>query len=252
MNVNDLICLGAKPLLFLDYYACGKLDDHQLSSLLKSIQDACEKSGCSLVGGETAEMPGLYQDNDFDLAGFAVGVAEENQVLGSALVEQGDVIMGIPSSGFHSNGYSLVRTLVEKEKINPNDKPSFSHETWKELLLKPTILYPKMVEPHYSKIHALVHVTGGGLYENLPRVLPKGLSAEIESSEWHIPPLFHWAQKAANLSTEKLLSTFNCGYGLLVVTSEEHSQFLMTQWKQAKVLGKVVSSNSNESQVIWK
>jgi phosphoribosylformylglycinamidine cyclo-ligase len=219
MNVNDLFCLGAKPLLFLDYYACGKLNQKQLSTLLKSIQVACEESGCTLAGGETAEMPGLYQKNDFDLAGFVVGICEQNNIIGPAKVKAGDILIGIESSGFHSNGYSLVRKIVSQKKIPGNKK-------WKEALLAPTLLYSKKLAATLPHIHAAAHITGGGLLENLPRVLPTTLSAVIKT--WEFPEIFQWAQKAAKLNTKQMLSTFNCGIGMILICSPENKDRVLS------------------------
>lgn len=220
MNVNDLICVGADPILFLDYYACGKLERGQLLSILKGIQWACEASGCSLAGGETAEMPGVYTEEDFDLAGFAIGLAEREDCLGPAKVKVGDVILGMASTGVHSNGYSLVRKVVEATGIGPKDSVPFAQsKTWSEVLLKPTQLYVEPVKGVRKQLHALAHITGGGLFENLPRVLPKNVSAHIAREQWQFPPLFQWLQNNANLSDRQMWDTFNCGIGMIAITS---------------------------------
>jgi len=252
MNVNDLLCAGATPLLFLDYYACGKLDEEQLTTILHSIQRACEASHCSLAGGETAEMPGLYHADDFDLAGFSLGLADRKSLLGPQRVKAGDRILGLASSGFHSNGYSLVRKIIESEKLRGDDRPSFSDETWKTLLLKPTTLYVDCVMKHLSKVNALAHITGGGLYENLPRVLPENVSAEVG---WKIPELFRWFQSKANIDDVQLLSTFNCGVGLIVIATPEKATELRTVWQSQSVpvleLGEVVERKAGTAQVVW-
>jgi phosphoribosylformylglycinamidine cyclo-ligase len=257
MNVNDLLCAGAKPLLFLDYYACGQLKEAQLSQLLRSIQAGCELAQCSLAGGETAELPGLYQADDFDLAGFSVGIADRSELLSPAKVTPGDRIIAIESSGFHSNGYSLVRKLVDKTGIKPTDCPEFSSETWAQLLLKPTLIYVPWLTPILKarRVHALAHITGGGLYENLPRVLPTGIKAVIDSQAWNIPPLFTWAQKAAGLSTEQLLSTFNCGVGMLAMTTPAEAKTLIAELGAAKLrawdVGQIEATDGKGPQVVW-
>jgi phosphoribosylformylglycinamidine cyclo-ligase len=216
MNVNDLLCVGAKPLLFLDYYACGKLQGTQLITLLKSIQKGCELAGCSLVGGETAEMPGLYQEQDFDLAGFAAGVAERESILGAHRVKSGDILLALGSSGVHSNGYSLVRKIIEKERLSP-DTPTPFGATWDEVLLAPTTIYVPMLKNLLPSVHALAHITGGGLFGNLPRVLPDGMEAHISSANWEWPELFRWLQQKSGITTEEMLTTFNCGVGMIAV-----------------------------------
>jgi phosphoribosylformylglycinamidine cyclo-ligase len=218
MNVNDLICVGADPVLFLDYYACGKLDREQLLTLLKSIQHACEASSCSLAGGETAEMPGVYADKDFDLAGFALGLAERADCLGPAKVKPGDAILALASTGAHSNGYSLIRKVVEKSGVQPGDKTPFdASQTWSEALLKPTQLYVEAARSVRKQLHALAHITGGGLFENLPRVLPGGVTAHISKSQWEFPPLFQWIQDQAGIGEQQMLETFNCGVGMIAL-----------------------------------
>jgi phosphoribosylformylglycinamidine cyclo-ligase len=204
MNVNDLLCAGAEPTLFLDYYACGALSESQLTTLLHSIQAACELSLCTLAGGETAEMPGLYSGEDFDLAGFSVGIAERKELLGPERVKVGDSLVALASSGLHSNGYSLVRKLVEKENLQPGATTPFSSATWKQALLAPTTIYVPLLKGWNHRIHALAHLTGGGLFENLPRVLPLGVRARVEP--WTFPPLFQWIQEKAALGTEQMLS----------------------------------------------
>ncbi|MBY0372142.1 phosphoribosylformylglycinamidine cyclo-ligase [bacterium] len=219
MNVNDLLCAGADPMLFLDYYACGHLEDTQLTTLLKSIQSACEASFCSLAGGETAEMPGLYQKDDFDLAGFSIGMADRKNLYGPSRVKNGDSLVALASSGAHSNGYSLIRKLVDKAKLSPSAKTPFNNRTWKETLLEPTTLYVALLKGWNRKVHALAHLTGGGLFENLPRVLPAGARAHVRP--WQFSGLFEWIQATAEISTQDMLSTFNCGVGMLVVCPPE-------------------------------
>ena len=255
MNVNDVLCAGGKPLMFLDYYACGKLDDTQLTTLLKSIQEGCEDAGMVLAGGETAEMPGIYHGSHFDLAGFVIGLADRKQVLGPQKVKAGDKILAIRSSGFHSNGYSLVRKIVEKEKLSPNDRPSFDKRTWKEILLAPTIIYVKPVLASLEKIHAAAHLTGGGLFENLPRVLPKNVTAKIDSKAWDIPQLYQWFQQKAGISTEQLLSTFNCGVGMLLIMPADNissvKRDLESRGLSCAEVGHIETSPSSEPSILW-
>jgi phosphoribosylformylglycinamidine cyclo-ligase len=256
MNVNDLLCTGARPLLFLDYYACGKLEASQLSRLLQSIQRACESAGCSLAGGETAEMPGLYHDNDFDLAGFSVGLADRSELLGAERVRAGDCLVALESSGFHSNGYSLVRKIVEREKLQANQIAPFSKKTWKELLLAPTHIYVSALKNSLPKLHALAHLTGGGLFENLPRVLPSGHRAVIQSTKWAMPPLFTWFQEKAGLSTEQVLSTFNCGVGMIAICDPSEKTALIENLKTSGIrgweVGNIEKDNTlNTPQVTW-
>ncbi len=233
MNVNDLICAGAEPLLFLDYYATGKLSETQLTRLLRSIQSACEHSNCTLAGGETAEMPGLYSGADFDLAGFSVGIGERAELLGPDKVKGGDSIVAIASSGLHSNGFSLVRKLVLQEKLAPMDPTPFGQGSWQSVLLCPTTLYVSLFKGWSHRLHALAHLTGGGLFENLPRVLPNGVRAKIQS--WEFPPLFQWIQEKAGLRTEQMLSTFNCGVGMLAILPPDTADSLVASAERAGI-----------------
>jgi phosphoribosylformylglycinamidine cyclo-ligase len=212
MCVNDLICTGGDPLLFLDYYATGKLDLNAAKKFLTGLRRACIESDCALVGGETAEMPGVYKPGDFDCAGFAVGVVDEDQRLGPEKVQEGDVLIGVSSSGFHSNGYSLVRKLFEADL-----------EKWTDKLLKPTHLYVKLAKDlkALKTLRALAHITGGGI-ENIPRVLPAHL--RWERKDWPLPELFKEAQRRSGLDHESMLKTFNCGMGLTVIVSANEAE----------------------------
>ncbi len=205
MCVNDLICCGAQPLFFLDYYATGKLDMKAAQAFLKSVRDACHESGCALIGGETAEMPGVYHEKDFDCAGFAVGIVDEHERLGPHRVHLGDECIGVASSGFHSNGYSLLRKLFADDL-----------DAWKDLLLRPTKLYPKLVMSLYEgrKLNAVAHITGGGM-ENLPRVLPIGTEVKLKNWDW--PSEFTEVQKRSGMSKTEMLKTLNCGIGLVLI-----------------------------------
>ena len=254
MNVNDLLCVGAKPLLFLDYYACGNLDAQQLTALLVSIQSACELAGCSLVGGETAEMPGLYRDRDFDLAGFSVGVVDRANMLGAHRVGTEARLVALASSGFHSNGYSLVRKLIDSEKISPDAQALGCSKTWRDLLLAPTVIYSNVFERVSSKLMAAAHITGGGLFENLARILPPQTRAVVHEARWPIPQLFQWVKSVANLSTQSLLSTFNCGVGMILVVAPEHLNTVLEATAQLGVrawdIGYVEASPAGEDPVV--
>lgn len=217
MCVNDLVCQGAEPLFFLDYFATGKLELDQATAIIEGIAKGCELSGCALIGGETAEMPGMYHDGDFDLAGFSVGAMERGEDL-PAGVKEGDVLIGLASDGVHSNGYSLVRKTVEVSGLKWDDKAPFGEGTMGEELLKPTRLYVKqtLAAIRAGGVHALAHITGGGLTENLPRVLPEGLGADIDLTSWTLPPVFAWIADVAGLAESEILKTFNAGVGMVL------------------------------------
>ena len=227
MCVNDLVCQGAEPLFFLDYFATGKLDVDSAARIINGIAKGCEDSGCALIGGETAEMPGMYEAGDFDLAGFAVGAMERGTDL-PAGVKAGDVLLGLGSNGVHSNGYSFVRKVVEMSGLAWDDKAPFADETLGEALLAPTRLYVKqaLAAVRAGGVHALAHITGGGLTENLPRVLPEGLGAQIDLSSWELPAVFRWLAETANMEEAELLKTFNSGIGMIVVADADQADDL--------------------------
>ncbi|WP_037315776.1 phosphoribosylformylglycinamidine cyclo-ligase [Ruegeria halocynthiae] len=218
MCVNDLICQGAEPLFFLDYFATGKLDTDTAARIIEGIAEGCVQSDCALIGGETAEMPGMYPDGDFDLAGFSVGAMERGAHL-PAGVEQGDVLLGLASNGVHSNGYSLVRKLVEISGLGWDAASPFGDGSLGEALLTPTRLYvkPALQAIRAGGVHALAHITGGGLTENLPRVLSDELGAEIDLNTWDLPPVFRWMAETGGIAEAEMLKTFNCGIGMIVV-----------------------------------
>ena len=220
MCVNDILVAGAEPLFFLDYFATGRLDLDTARAVVEGIGRGCELAGCALIGGETAEMPGLYGDGEYDLAGFCVGVVERDEILDGSRVRAGDHLIGIASSGPHSNGYSLVRKLLEVSGADLH-RP-FHGTTLGEALLAPTRIYVKPVRRLMEKmrLHALAHITGGGLLENLPRVLPAGLKADIDGRAWPRPPVFQWIQETAALPDEEMYRTFNCGVGMVVVVNK--------------------------------
>ncbi|MEW9918778.1 phosphoribosylformylglycinamidine cyclo-ligase [Marimonas sp. MJW-29] len=218
MCVNDLVCQGAEPLFFLDYFATGKLELDQAARIIEGIAEGCARSGCALIGGETAEMPGMYGAGDFDLAGFAVGAMERGTDLPRD-VSAGDILLGLPSDGVHSNGYSLVRKLVELSGLGWDDPCPWGDGSLGEALLTPTRLYVKgAVEAlKADAVHALAHITGGGLTENLPRVLPEGLGAGIDLGAWNLPPVFRWLVAQGGMAEAELLKTFNAGIGMVAV-----------------------------------
>ncbi|RMH47486.1 MAG: phosphoribosylformylglycinamidine cyclo-ligase [Alphaproteobacteria bacterium] len=225
MCVNDLICQGAEPLFFLDYYATGRLDIDAAARVIAGIADGCRAAGCALIGGETAEMPGMYRAGDFDLAGFAVGALERGTQLPRAVAE-GDVLLALASSGLHSNGFSLIRRLAEG--IGWDAPAPFVGGTLGEALLTPTRIYvrPVLAAIRAGGVHAAAHITGGGITGNLPRVLPPGLGARIDRASWSLPPVFAWARDAAGLDEPELMRTFNCGIGMILVVAPDRAAAL--------------------------
>ncbi|NUB13436.1 phosphoribosylformylglycinamidine cyclo-ligase [Azospirillum brasilense] len=227
MCVNDLVVQGAEPLLFLDYYATGKLDVAAGRAIVAGIAEGCRQAGCALVGGETAEMPGMYAEGDYDLAGFSVGAVERKDALTGATVQDGDVVLGLASSGVHSNGYSLVRKLVEKSGLGYDSPcPWDASKTLGEALLTPTRIYVKstLAAVRAGTVRAMAHITGGGLIENIPRVLPDGLGVTLDASTWPLPPVFHWLMKTGGLTPLDMARTFNTGLGMVVVVPADKAQ----------------------------
>ncbi|NIY98262.1 phosphoribosylformylglycinamidine cyclo-ligase [Salipiger sp. HF18] len=227
MCVNDLVCQGAEPLFFLDYFATGKLDTDSAARVIEGIAEGCVRSGCALIGGETAEMPGMYPAGDFDLAGFAVGAMERGTEL-PAGVAVGDVLIGLASDGVHSNGYSLVRKLVEVSGLGWEADCPWAEGSLGEVLLTPTRLYVKqaLAAVRAGGVHALAHITGGGLTENLPRVLPEGTGAAIDLNAWDLPPVFKWMAETGGMSQAEMLKTFNCGIGMILAVSADRAEAL--------------------------
>jgi phosphoribosylformylglycinamidine cyclo-ligase len=245
MNVNDIVVQGAEPLFFLDYFACGKLDLGVAETVIGSVAAGCEEAGCALIGGETAEMPGLYGEGDYDLAGFAVGAVERGGLLPRKDLAAGDVMIGLPSSGVHANGFSLVRRVVARSGLLLSDPAPFAPGlALGEALLTPTRIYVRQVlETIRGKagVKALAHITGGGLTDNIPRVLPDGLAAEIDLAAFPLPPVFAWLQREAGLAQEEMLRTFNCGIGMvLVVAPKEVERALGLLGDEANVIGALV------------
>lgn len=248
MCVNDLVCQGAEPLFFLDYFATGRLDVERAAQVIEGIAEGCARSGCALIGGETAEMPGMYAAEDFDLAGFAVGAMERGQGLPSG-VSEGDVLLGLASDGVHSNGFSLVRRIVERHGHSWDDACPWAAGSLGEALLAPTRLYVRgaVNAIRAGALRGLAHVTGGGLTENVPRVLPEGLGADIDLDTWELPPVFAWLAEKGGLAEVELLRTFNSGIGMVAVTPEASADLATAKLAEAghRVfrIGRVVAGN---------
>ena len=253
MCVNDILVQGAEPLFFLDYYACGKLDVDTAATIIKGIAAGCLLANCSLVGGETAEMPGMYDHGEYDLAGFCVGAVEKNSIINGSKVKEGNLVLGLTSSGAHSNGYSLIRKIISHSKVDLNK--DFYGEKLSDVLMKPTKIYVKSILSLIEKInvHAMAHITGGGIMENLPRVLPIHLSAKINKNSWELPHLFQWLKDEANLDDTELYKTFNCGIGMAIIVDEkdahEASNLLRELGEEVHIIGSIEQSDKDEHQV---
>ncbi len=224
MCVNDILALGAEPLFFLDYFACSRLDVATATDVVKGIARGCELSGCALIGGETAEMPGMYRPGDYDLAGFCVGVAEKDEIISGKDVAPGDALIALPSSGPHANGFSLVRKILADSGTALTDR--LDGIPFSDLLLEPTRIYRETVFTLLPEVNlkALAHITGGGLTENVPRVLPERVCAEINLGSWQWPGIFHWLQETGNVETKEMYRTFNCGIGMVLVVSLDEAE----------------------------
>lgn len=253
MCVNDVITSGAEPLFFLDYYAMGKLNLEQSRAILQGIGKGCEMASIALMGGETAEMPSIYSNNEYDLAGFCVGIVEKNQIITGNKVKPGDMLIGIASSGFHSNGYSLIRHIIAQNQL-PLDS-LFENTTFGDILLTPTRIYVKSILTLIKavEVHALVHITGGGMIENIPRVLPNYTKAVINASKWQWPPIFYWLQKKGQVTLEEMYRTFNLGIGMVVIVKEATVDNALAKLKQtgeqAWVIG-CIEAETNETPAI--
>ncbi|KPB05867.1 phosphoribosylformylglycinamidine cyclo-ligase [Bacillus sp. CHD6a] len=246
MCVNDVVVQGAEPLYFLDYIACGKAVPERIESIVKGIADGCEQAGCALVGGETAEMPGMYDDTEYDLAGFTVGVVEKERLINGSKIEPGNVLIGLSSSGIHSNGYSLVRKIVfEKGKLDLDKKYDGFEGTLGEELLTPTKIYVKPILEVLKKydINGMAHITGGGFIENIPRMLPEGMQAEVDYGTWPIPPIFDLLQEVGELDRKEMFNIFNMGIGMVLAINEEILpevvQILEANGEKAYLIGRV-------------
>ncbi|MBX9295757.1 phosphoribosylformylglycinamidine cyclo-ligase [Chromobacterium piscinae] len=234
MSVNDILVQGAEPLFFLDYFACGKLDVAQATEVIKGIAAGCEQAGCALTGGETAEMPGMYPAGEYDLAGFAVGVVEKSKVISGRDIVAGDVVLGLASNGVHSNGYSLVRKIIDRAQPEL-DAPFDGAKTLRDTVIAPTRIYvkPLLKLMEALPVKGMAHITGGGITENTPRVLPDNTVAQIDAASWTLPKLFQWLQREGNVDIQEMYRTFNCGIGMVVVVAPEHAEQAMALLREA-------------------
>ncbi len=235
MCVNDILCQGAKPIFFLDYIATGKLVPEKMAEIVEGVADGCKKSGAALLGGETAEMPGIYKENDYDLAGFAVGVVEKDKIITGKNIEEGDILLGLPSSGVHSNGYSLVRKIVfDLKNMDLNDHIEDFGRSLGEELLEPTKIYVEDVYPLIEKyeVKGICHITGGGIYENLPRVLPENMGAQVDMRGVKTPKVFDKLQEWGNVAKEEMYGTFNMGIGMILVVNREVADSILKEYKE--------------------
>lgn len=255
MCVNDLIVQGAEPLFFLDYYATGKLDVDTAARVVTGIGEGCKQSGCALVGGETAEMPGMYHGEDYDVAGFCVGVVEKSEIIDGSKVAEGDVLLALSSSGPHSNGYSLIRKILEFSNTDPL-VTQLAGKSLADHLLAPTKIYVKSILALLENIevNAIAHITGGGFWENIPRVLPQGTQAVIDESSWQWPEVFNWLQEAGNVTRHEMYRTFNCGVGMIIALPAERAdkaiEQLQSTGENAWKIGTIKASSSDEQVVI--
>ncbi|MFD1746125.1 phosphoribosylformylglycinamidine cyclo-ligase [Rhizobium helianthi] len=260
MCVNDLVVQGAEPLFFLDYFATGKLNPDQGAAIVTGIAEGCRQAGCALIGGETAEMPGMYSHGDYDLAGFAVGAAERGQLLPTGDLKEGDVILGLTSSGVHSNGFSLVRKIVGVSGLSWNDAAPFAEgKSLGEALLTPTRIYVKPLLKAIratNAIKALAHITGGGFPDNIPRVLPEHLAAEIDLDSIPVPPVFSWLAKTGGVVAHEMLRTFNCGVGMIAVVAAENAQAvtdaLTAEGEVVVPLGRMIARAEGDAGTVYK
>jgi len=254
MCVNDVIVQGAEPLFFLDYFATGKLDVNDSAAVVTGIAKGCQQAGAALIGGETAEMPGMYAEGEYDLAGFCVGVADRQNIITGEHVRAGDVIIGLHSSGVHSNGFSLVNRLIEQKGLSLQD--TFADSTLGHTLLTPTKIYVKPILDmiNQCEVHALCHVTGGGITENLPRVLPQNINAHIALNSWTRLPIFDWIQQQGEVADQEMLRVFNCGIGMIVITPATHADNVLQLCTQhglnADIIGKTITG-TGEPEVVY-
>lgn len=253
MSVNDILVQGAEPLFFLDYFACGKLDVARATDVIKGIAKGCEQSGCALIGGETAEMPSMYPVGEYDLAGFAVGIVEKDQIIHGRNIVAGDVILGLASNGAHSNGYSLIRKILEREQPDL-DAPFTNNQTLRQAIIAPTRLYVKPILSilNHFEIKGMAHITGGGITENIPRILPNNTVAQINALSWQLPELFQWLQQAGNISQAEMYRTFNCGIGFVLIVAadiaSQVSQSLQEAGETVYCLGEIRTRIDDEHQ----
>ncbi len=254
MSVNDILVQGAEPLFFLDYFACGKLAVDTAAAVIQGIAKGCELAGCALIGGETAEMPGMYPEGEYDLAGFAVGVVEKSKIIDGTGIEPGDVVIGLASSGAHSNGYSLVRKIIERSR--PDMEADFDGRPLAEAVMAPTRIYvkPLLALMRTLPVKGLAHITGGGLLDNVPRILGPSLLATLDSTAWPRPQLFDWLQREGNVADAEMHRVFNCGIGMVVVVAQEHEaralKLLREAGEQAWVIGMIGRRGTDQPQTV--
>nr|WP_222943005.1 phosphoribosylformylglycinamidine cyclo-ligase [Xenorhabdus sp. PB62.4] len=255
MCVNDLVVQGAEPLFFLDYYATGKLDVDTAASVITGIAEGCKQAGCALVGGETAEMPGMYHGEDYDVAGFCVGVVEKAEIIDGSQVQVGDALIALASSGPHSNGYSLIRKILEVSQANP-EITELDGKSLADHLLAPTQIYVKSILELIEKVdvHAIAHLTGGGFWENIPRVLPENMQAKINAGSWQWPSIFTWLQQAGNVSEHEMYRTFNCGVGMIIALPQSQAEqaisYLKASGENAWQIGTISELNADDQPVV--
>ncbi|PHM45815.1 phosphoribosylaminoimidazole synthetase [Xenorhabdus mauleonii] len=255
MCVNDLVVQGAEPLFFLDYYATGKLDVDTAASVITGIAEGCKQAGCALVGGETAEMPGMYHGGDYDVAGFCVGVVEKSEIIDGSQVQVGDALIALASSGPHSNGYSLIRKILEVSQTEP-ERIELNGKSLADHLLAPTRIYVKSILGLIADVdvHAISHLTGGGFWENIPRVLPENMQARIDAASWQWPEVFTWLQQTGNVSDHEMYRTFNCGVGMIIALPQSQADqaisYLKAAGEDAWQIGTIAELNADEQPVI--
>ena len=253
MSVNDILVQGAEPLFFLDYFACGKLDVEAATEVIKGIAVGCEQAGCALIGGETAEMPGMYPLGEYDLAGFAVGVVEKAHIITGSDIKPGDVVLGLASNGAHSNGYSLVRKILSRSKPDLNARFD-GGRTLADCIMAPTRIYvkPLLALMQKIKVKGMAHITGGGLLENIPRVLPQNVTAVLDGKSWHTPKLFDWLREQGSVAQQEMYRTFNCGIGMVVIVGGNDAAAALNQLKAAGetawTIGTIQSRSGDEAQ----
>jgi len=254
MSVNDILVQGAKPLFFLDYFATGKLDVDVAERVVKGVAHGCTDAGCALLGGETAEMPDFYPPGHYDLAGFCVGIVDNSRIVDGSAIGFGDSIIGIQASGPHSNGYSLIRKILAESGLKPGDTLPGTTQTVAEALLAPTRIYVKSVLNLLRdfQIKGMVHITGGGFYENIPRILPRGVAARVSMDNWPMPPVFTWLKQAGNLTWPEMLQTFNCGVGFALVVDQEQADDVLNRQKalheSARLIGDILKLSSPDAE----
>ncbi|MES2355225.1 MAG: phosphoribosylformylglycinamidine cyclo-ligase [Pseudomonadota bacterium] len=254
MSVNDILVQGAEPLFFLDYFACGKLDVAIATDVIKGIAAGCEQAGCALIGGETAEMPSMYPEGEYDLAGFAVGVVEKENIIDGSTIKPGDVVLGLASSGPHSNGYSLVRKIIER--VNPDLTADFHGRPLGDVLITPTRIYvkPLLALMKAMPVKGMAHITGGGLTENIPRILSDNLTARLDKTAWQRPAIFNWLQEHGSIDENEMHRVFNCGIGMIVVIAKEHADAAISQLKSAgetvSRIGEIGARKDGEAQTV--